>query len=62
MLRTENGSKGNLLTGIIGGKRKMVEVYLGVIFMALVFMGFVGLIELIWIVLVEDSRNDDEWF
>lgn len=40
----------------------MVEIYLGVIFMALVFMGFVGLIEMIWIVLVEDSRNDDEWF
>lgn len=36
----------------------MVEVYLGVIFLALVFMGFVGLIELIWIVLVEEGEEE----
>lgn len=36
----------------------MIEVYLGVIFMALVFMGFVGLIELIWIVLVEEGEDE----
>lgn len=39
----------------------MVEAYLGVIFLALVVMGFVGLLDLIWIVLLEDG-NDDEWF
>lgn len=33
----------------------MLEVYLGVIFLALVVMGFVGLLELIWILLVEDG-------
>jgi hypothetical protein len=35
----------------------MVEAYLGLIFLALVFMGFVGLIELIWIMLVEDGDD-----
>lgn len=33
----------------------MLEVYLGIIFLALVVMGFVGLLELIWIVLLEDG-------
>lgn len=36
----------------------MVEVYLGVIFLALVLMGFVGLLELIWIVLVEEGEEE----
>lgn len=35
----------------------MLEVYLGVIFLALVVMGFVGLLELIWILLVEEGSD-----